>query len=145
MFCFTCTGYWLLLLVIITGYYYCYYSFRLVVPIRDIINCIKDELTKMYPELQQLFETDLDSIAAELLAVSLLTGRAARTPSFDVIINAFLTGFLFLETIKEVNERCRKFFNAMYKVGGDFSLAADRVKKRLNISLLKNFNISLDF
>ena len=138
----TCTFLLLLLLLLLLFFSFIHLA---LVPIRDIINCIKDELTKMYPELQQLFETDLDSIAAELLAVSLLTGRAARTPSFDVIINAFLTGFLFLGTIEEVNEHCRKFFNAMYKVGGVFNLAANSVKKRLNISLLDKFNISLEF
>ena len=95
--------------------------------------------------MQELFETDLNSIAAELLAVSLLTSRVARTPSFDVIINGFLSGFLFLKTIQQVNEHCRKFFGAMYKVGGVFGLAADTIKKQINVSLIKDYNIALDF
>ena len=117
----------------------------LEVPIRDIANVIEEEFNKMFPELQRLFETDLNSIAAELLAVSLLTSRVAEHPVFHTIITGFLSGFLFLETIQQVNEHCHKFFRAMYKVGGVFSLAANSLKKRLNVSLLKDCNISLDF
>ena len=120
------------------------FSYYIDVPIRDIINCIKEEIIKLFPALQELFETDLNSIAAELLAVSLLTSRVARTPSFDVIINGFLSGFLFLKTIQQVSEHCHKFFRAMYKVGGVFTLAADSLKEQLQVSLLEKFNISLD-
>ena len=114
------------------------------VPIRDIVNCIEEEFNKMFPELQRLFETDLNSIAAELLAVSLLTSRVAEHPVFHTIINSFFSGFLFLRTVQQINEHCRKFFRAMYKVGGVFSLAADSVKEQLKVSLLEKFNVTLD-
>ena len=102
----------------------------------------------MFSNLQQLFETDINSIAAELLTVGLLTSRQARitptTPSFDVIINAFLTGFLFLSTVERVTAHCHKFFNAMYKVGGGFHSAADSIKEKINDSLLGNLKVKLD-
>ncbi len=122
---------------------------QIIVPIRDIINCIKEEITKVFSKLKQLFESAINSIAVELLAVGLLTTDQARitpttTPSADVIINAFLTGFLFLSTVERVTEHCHKFFNAMYNVGGGFHSAADSIKETINNSLLGNLKVKLD-
>ena len=88
--------------------------------------------------------THLDRIAAELLAVHLVTNDVATNPTSDNLIKEFHTGFLFLRNIQQVNERCHKFFRAMYKIGGNFALAADTVKEQLQVSLLEKFNISLD-
>ncbi len=114
------------------------------VPIQGIVNCIKKEFTEMQPELHQLFDSDLKSIADQLLAVDLLTVENARNPSYHVINKAFFAGF-FLDTVDQINEHCRKFLSAMYNLGGSFRKAADIVKKRLNDSLVKNFNFSLHF
>ena len=101
-------------------------------------------MNKIFPELKELFETHLDRIAAELLAVHLVTNDVATNPTSDAIIRDFRSGFLFLKTIQQVNDHCCKFFRAMYKVGGAFTAAADSVKEQLNVSLSKNFNITLD-
>ena len=103
----------------------------------------------MFSKLKELFETAINSIAVELLTVGLLTTDQAgitptTTPSADVIINAFLTGFLFLSTVERVTAHCHKFFNAMYKVGGGFHSAADSIKEKINDSLLGNLEVKLD-
>ena len=98
----------------------------------------------MFPKLKELFDSHLDGITAELLAVGILTRYVASDPSSNAIIKEFHNGFAFLETIQQVNERCHKFFSAMYKIEGNFTLAADILKKRLKLSLLQKFNVSLD-
>ena len=98
----------------------------------------------MFSELKELFESDLNSIAGELFAVCLLTSHVAESPSYAAIIKTFHNGFSFLKTIEQVTERCRKFFGAMYKVGGDFSLAADSIKEQLNVFVSQKFNVTLD-
>ncbi len=115
------------------------------VPISNIIICIKEEFTKMYPRLQELFDGSPKSIAGELLAVGLLVNEHVQNPSYHVIINAFLNGFLFLDTVDQINEHCCKFLSAMNNVGGPFSTAAEYVRKKLNDSLVKNHNITFHF
>ncbi len=114
-------------------------------PIHDVINCIKEEFTKLIPELKNLFGTCLDSIKSELFAVGLVADAVARQPEAtctpDAIINGFFALLPFTMTIEKLTEQCHKFFNAMYKVGGGFSFAADTLKERINNSLLKKFNI----
>ena len=82
-------------------------------------------MNKIYPELKELFETHLDRIAAELLAVHLVTNDVATNPTSDAIIRDFHSGFLFFKTIQQVNDHC-------CKVGGAFTAAADSVKEQLN-------------
>ena len=110
----------------------------------QVIKCIKDEINKKHPALRELFESDLQTVAGQLLAVSLITPNIAKNPSFDAIINGFLTGFAFLDTVEQVEERCRKFLGAFDNVGGSFVVAADSVKRQINISLKEkcvSFNI----
>ncbi len=96
----------------------------------------------MIPELKSLFETCIDSITSELLAVGLVADAVARQPTPDAIINGFFALLAFTTTIVKLTEQCHKFFNAMYKVGGGFSFAADALKEHINNSLMKKFNIN---
>ncbi len=124
---------------------YLFYLLLIIdVPIRDVINCIKEEFIKLIPELKSLFETCIDSITSELLAVGLVADAVARQPTPDAIINGFFTLLAFITTIVKLTKRCNKFFDAMYKVGGGFSEAADTLKERINNSLMEKFNITLD-
>ncbi len=98
----------------------------------------------MFPELHSLFETCIDSITCELFVVGLVTNAVARQPTPDAIINGFFTQLAFITTIEKLTGYCNKFFNAMYKLGGGFSVAADTLKERINNSLMEKFNITLD-
>ncbi len=98
----------------------------------------------MIRELIILFETCLDHITSELFAVGLVVDAVARQPTPDAMINGFFALLAFTTTIVQLTEYCHKFFNAMYKVGGGFSLAADTLKERINNSLMEEFNITLD-
>ena len=79
-----------------------------------------------------------------MLAVGLITRRIAANPTFPVIIDGFFSGFSFLETVEDIEEWCKKFFSAFYNVGGSFVLAANSLKKQLQISL-KKLNVLYKF
>ena len=115
------------------------------VPISDIINCIKGEFQKSISDLTELFDTRLEKITTELLAVGLVSEYAVNShPTSTALIKEYRAGFSFITTIVQLTERCNKFFNAMYKIRGGFSLAADTLKERINKSLMEKFNITLD-
>ncbi len=76
------------------------------------------------------------------MAVGLLTERVATNkPTFNDIMHGFNAGMPFLTSVALVNEHCNKFFDAMYKTGGNFSLAANTLRDQLKQSLLKLVNV----
>ena len=112
--------------------------------IDQITNCIKGEIDRKFPALKDLFESNLEDIAGEMLAVNLITRHVAANPAFSAIIDGFFSGFSFLESMKDVEEWCNKFFSAFYSVGGPFVVAADNLKKQIKSVLLKKFNVSFN-
>ena len=113
--------------------------------IDEIINCIKEEITKKFPALQTLFDEDsLKVVAAEMLAAGIIPHHVANNPSFSAIINGFLSGFSFFGSVEEIEDWCNSFLNALHNVGGPFVVATNNLKKELKSSLMKKCNVKFN-
>ena len=76
---------------------------------------------------------NLKVVAAEMLAAGIIPDHVANTqnPSFLAVVNGFLSGFLFLDSVEEIEDKCNRFLNALHKVGGPFVEAANKLRKAL--------------
>ena len=79
-----------------------------------------------------------------MLAAGIITPHVAKNPSFSAIINGFLSGFLFLESVKKIEDWCNRFLNALHNVGGPFVIATDNLKEHLKSSLMKKFSVKFN-
>ena len=79
-----------------------------------------------------------------MLAAGIITIHVAKNPSFSAIINGFLSGFLFLESMKKIEDWCNRFLNALHNVGGPFVVATDNLKEHLKSSLMEKFSVKFN-
>ena len=59
----------------------------------------------------------------------LIDRAVQREPRYESIIDSFLAGISLMEEQKEIEEHCVKFLSVLYKLGGPFSIAANKIKK----------------
>ena len=137
-------GFFKKIVTVFIKYVFTYLTFT-AINIKQVASCIEKEVNNKFADLRRLFENNLEDIAGEMLTVGIVTNRIATNPSFEAIINGFHSGLLFLSGMGQVKDRCQRFFNAFYKVGGPFTEAADNLKAQIEESLKKNFNVHFSF
>ena len=99
--------------------------------IEEIKTCIDSVIDKNYSRLNTLFDGGLKSISLELYTAGIITNEVLKEPSFEGIMSCFKAGFAFKLELSEIEEYCRTFFKAFYKVGGPFPGAAEMMKKSI--------------
>ena len=105
----------------------------------QVIRCIGTVIDGMYASLSSLFDDSLKKVAEEMLQAGIITRTLERNPTFDSIINSFLSAFEFMDELDDIENHCMKFLSVFYKIGGPFVPAGDMIKKRL----LKKINSEL--
>ena len=79
-----------------------------------------------------------------MLAAGIIPHHVAKNPSLSAIINGFLSGFIFLESMEEIEDWCNSFFNVFHNLGGPFVVAANNLKKQLKSSLMEKFGVTFN-
>ena len=97
----------------------------------QVVECIKQVLNQNYSSLGSLFENSIDIIASEMLQAGLISRHVAKTPTFQLLINDFTSGMVFMRRV-------------LLEMRGPFVFAAKHLKEciinsRLGIDL--NLNV----
>ena len=100
----------------------------------------------MQADLHDTFQMSIGSISNQLLQADIITSDVQKSPSYDAIINQFVSGMKFKRTQRNLEEHCKKFITALTNVGGPVKDAAlmiqedwiDIVKRELGIELQLN-------
>ena len=59
----------------------------------------------------------------------LIDRAVQREPKYESIIDSFLAGIGLMEEQEEIEEHCVKFLSVLYKLGGPFHIAANKIRK----------------
>ena len=79
-----------------------------------------------------------------MLQAGVVTMFVVQSPTFEKIINGFLSKFAFAKGIRKIEDNCKKFFSVFYKIGGSFSDAADTIKEDIQKTVREKLNIELN-
>ena len=109
-----------------------------------VIQCIRDEIQRNYGSLRIIFEDCIKGVAAEMLQAGVISLFIGQNPSFDTIINCFLSTFTFAKDLQQVEQTCRKFFSVFYTIGGPFVVAADTIKSDIQMNVRKKLSMELN-
>ena len=64
-----------------------------------------------------------------MLQAGVITMFVIQNPTFEKIVNGFLSKIAFAKEIRKIKDTCTKFFSVFYKIGGSFTDAADAIKE----------------
>ena len=79
--------------------------------------------------LKKAFRLSLSSISDQLLQVGIITQDIHRSsPSYDDIIDSFLSGLTFIRKQSDLKEECDTFLSALSNIGGPVARAADMLR-----------------
>ena len=79
-----------------------------------------------------------------MLAAGIIPHHVAKNPSSSAIIKGFRSVFSLLESVEEIEDWCNRFLNALHNVGGPFVVAANKLKKHLESSLMKKCSVKFN-
>ena len=95
------------------------------------IDEVKRELQKVLNKnqvvLNDVFAIALKSIAGELLQAGIVNKAVYESPTYDRIIESFVTGMKLRNEMSGVEEYCKKFLQALSNVGGPVAAAASMI------------------
>ena len=111
---------------------------------KQVIRCIKELMRTYHPDLSELFEGLLKTVSSDMYAVGLIPHAVERNPTFDAIMNFFLSGFAFKDELEEIEEHCVKFLNVFYKIGGPFVYAANKIKRSIQKTVIDKLGVQLN-
>ena len=117
---------------------------RSTVDTKQVIRCIKEVMRTYHPGLSELFEGLLKNVSTEMYAVGLIPHAVEKNATFDAIMNFFLSGFVFKDELEEIEEHCVKFLNVLYKIGGPFVYAANKIKKSIQKTVIDKLRVQLN-
>ena len=110
----------------------------------QVIKCIELVMERNHAKLCRLFKGSLKTLADELLEAGIIPRHVQTNPTDDMIINCFLSGFVFKDELEEIEEYCVKFFNAFYEIGGQFVDAANKIKKSIQDIIIDKLGVQLN-
>ena len=99
---------------------------------------------KNYGSLRSIFQDSIEGIAAEMLQAGVKTMFVVQNPTFEKIINSFLSKFPFAKEIRKIEVICTNFFSVFYKIGGPFTDAADTITEDIQRTVREKLNIELN-
>ena len=117
---------------------------RSTVDTKQVIQCIKELMRTYHPDLSELFEGLLKTVSSEMYAVGLIPHAVEKNPTFDAIMNSFLSGFAFKSKLEDVEKHCVKFLSVFYKIGGPFVDAADMIKQTIKDTIIDKLGVQLN-
>ena len=79
--------------------------------------------------LKKAFHLSLSSISDQLLQAGIITQDIHRSsPSYDDIIDSFLSGLIIIRKKSDLKKECDTFLSALTNIGGPVARAADMLK-----------------
>ena len=73
-----------------------------------------------------LFEESIDIIASDMLQAGLISRHVSKRPKFDLLINEFTSGIMFMRKADEIINHFIKFLKVLSKMKGPFVFAAKK-------------------
>ena len=78
--------------------------------------------------LKKAFRLSLSSISDQLLQAGIITQDIHRSPSYDDIIDSFLSGLTFIRKQSDLKKECDTFLSALSNIGGPVARAAGMLR-----------------
>ena len=109
------------------------YNFTFPVILENDIDAIKQKLEEVLMNnqvaLKKAFRLSLSSISDQLLQAGIITQDIHRSsPSYDDIIDSFLSGLTFIRKQSDLKKECDTFLSALFNIGGPVARAAGMLK-----------------
>ena len=120
----------LLVKVCFTVSLYLFYNYYVApVDLNGIKRNIKGVLVKNQVDLKDAFRLSMNSISDQLLQAGIITQDIHRSsPSYDDIIDSFLSGLTFIRKPSDLKKECNTFLSALSNIGGPVARAAGMLR-----------------
>ena len=96
-----------------------------------VIASIKEEMNKKFAGLKSIFDNSIDVVTAEMFTVGLISSEVKSRQSAEAIITDFQSGFVFMNSLPEIEQHCSTFFDVLEKLGGPFRIASNSLKQSI--------------
>ena len=93
-----------------------------------VIASIKEEINKKFAGLKSIFDNSIDVVTAEMFTAGLIS---SEVKSAEAIIIDFQSGFVFMNSLPEIEQHCSTFFDVLEKLGGPFRIASKSLKQSI--------------
>lgn len=94
--------------------------------------CINEVFQKNLDRLKDVIEDNFEDVAPRLFAAGIIAKSVLKNEEYLKIHNKFISGLDWIDTIKEIQEHCEKFFKALEEAGGSLPLVANNIRQQIN-------------
>ena len=78
--------------------------------------------------MKRAFNLSLSNVADELLQAGIISKSVHKSPTYDNIIDSFLSGLTFIRKQSDLKNECDTFLSALSNIGGPVARAADMLR-----------------
>ena len=97
--------------------------------VEELRHIIRNVLTKHYTLLHEFSRNNLYQLADEMYASLLISKSVQMSPSFDNIIEEFLSALSFMSIVSEIEQHCAKFLSILTKIGDPYARVSQALQQ----------------
>ena len=109
--------------------------------IEDLRRGLEDILTRRSAVMGKAVANCIGSFAGEMFSGGCICKDVKDDPSFDKILHEFTTYLQLNKTVKEMEDSCKVFLDALQKCGGPLQKAAQDLTERWSTYTLQSFKL----
>ena len=110
----------------------------------QVVECMKRVFDQNYSSLGSLFEDSIDIIASEMLQAGLISRHVAKKPTFQLLINDFTSGMVFMRKADEIINHITQFLRVLLEMQGPFVFAAKHLQEDIHDIINSRLGIELN-
>ncbi len=88
-------------------------------------------MNKKFAGLKMIFANSIDAVTAEMFAAGLISSEVKSRQSAEAVITDFQSGFVFMNSLPDIEQHCSMFFDVLEKMGGPFRIASNSLKQSI--------------
>ena len=90
---------------------------------------IESGINNHYADLHDISQSCMTRLANQLFQAGLINIAIRRSPTFDSIIQEFVSAMRFMNSFSEVQDHCTKFLTVFNRIGGSLAIASRTLQK----------------
>lgn len=101
-------------------------------------------LNKLHSNFENLANQSLTSVANQMLSAGVINTEINRAPTFNAIVDSFISFVNCAQRKETIQEHCRKFLRALINVGPPIEGVAHTIREQWIDVNLKELNVKLN-
>ena len=107
----------------------------------ELRRIVKEVYTHSYAKINETVEDQIPAFAKQLFEREVIGRAVMRSNDYMKIINEFQAGLIWKKSIKDIEDYCQHFIDALVKLGGQAKEVATNLKKEWSDAVWKRQRI----